>query len=105
MYIIIWEYQVKQEKQSEFEKIYSPNGAWAELFKKEAGYLGTDLLRDANQPQRYLTIDRWNSKEEYENFLMRRDKEYKTLDAQCEDLTEHEALLGKMEFCIARRNT
>jgi heme-degrading monooxygenase HmoA len=95
MYIVIWEYRVKRGKQSEFEEIYSPNGAWTQLFQKEAGYLGTAFIRDTNDSQRYLTIDRWVSKESYERFLNRREKEYKALDAKCEDLTEQEAPLGK----------
>ena len=92
---IVWEYQVKAEKQLEFEEIYSPNGVWAELFKKSTGYLGTELLCDKNQPHRYLTIDRWVSKEGYEAFQSRWEEEYKVLDAQCEGLTERESLLGR----------
>ena len=95
MYVIIWEYRVKRGQQSEFEAIYSPNGAWAQLFKQDAGYLGTTFLRDTKDPQRYLTIDRWTSKEAYENFLKQQEKEYKALDAHCEDLTEQESALGK----------
>jgi heme-degrading monooxygenase HmoA len=94
MYVIIWEYRVKWGKQSEFEAIYSPNGAWAKLFRKDAGYLGTTFLRDNKDPQRYVTIDRWTSKEAYENFLNQRATEYKALDADCEHLTEQEAALG-----------
>jgi heme-degrading monooxygenase HmoA len=95
MYVIIWEYRVKWGKQSEFEAIYSPNGAWAELFRKETGYLGTTFLRDNKDPQRYVTIDRWTSKEAYESFLNQRAKEYKVLDTECEELTEQEFPLAK----------
>jgi heme-degrading monooxygenase HmoA len=95
MYTILWEYQVKEEKQSEFEEIYSPNGVWAKLFKKGTGYLGTELLRDEKQPQRYLTIDRWVSKENYEAFQSQWKKEYKALDAQYKGLSERESLMGR----------
>jgi heme-degrading monooxygenase HmoA len=94
---ILWEYHVKSERQFDFETIYSPNGAWTELFKQSAGYLGTELLRNQANPQRYITIDRWESKEDYETFLSQHEKEYKALDAQCEGLTENESLLGKWE--------
>jgi quinol monooxygenase YgiN len=97
LYIIFWEYQVRSEKQSEFEKIYSSDGAWAELFNRDTSYLGTELLRDEARPWRFLTIDRWTSKEEYEAFLSRWKKEYETLDAQCEGLTENESLIGKWD--------
>jgi heme-degrading monooxygenase HmoA len=96
MYMIIWEYRVKRGRKSQFEAIYSPDGAWAKLFSKEAGYLGTTFLRDTNDAQRYVTIDRWTSREAYENFLNRRQKEYQALDAHCEELTEEESVLGKL---------
>ena len=95
MYIIIWEYQVIPEKQTDFEKIYAANGAWSDLFKKGNGYLGTELMRSTEHPAQYLTIDRWDSKEDYESFLLQHKNEYEILDAQCEGLTEHESCLGR----------
>jgi heme-degrading monooxygenase HmoA len=95
MYLILWEYNVKAENQSEFEETYSPTGAWASLFKKGAGYLGMELLRDEENPLRYLTIDRWASKAEYEAFLSTWEQAYAQMDAQCEGLTERESLLRK----------
>lgn len=97
MYTILWEYQVKSNRCSEFESIYSANGVWVELFKQSAGYSGTELLRDETNPQHYITIDRWASKRDYEKFLSQYEKEYKELDAQCEGLTENESLIGKWE--------
>jgi len=97
MYIILWEYQVKTEKRAEFVAVYAPNGAWAVLFRKTAGYLGTELLQDETNPERFLTIDRWKSKESFEAFKLQWEKEYKELDAQCEGLTESESLLGRWE--------
>ena len=94
----MWEYQVKADRIPEFEKIYHSNGAWAELFRKGTGYISTDLLRDETKPNRYITIDYWDSAESYEAFHSQFKKEYETLDAQCEGLTEHEILLGKWEF-------
>ena len=97
MYVIIWEYQVQAARLIEFEKFYRSNGAWAELFRKAPGYISTELLHDATNPQRFITIDRWDSAESYEAFHSQFKKEYETLDAQCEGLTEHETLLGKWE--------
>jgi hypothetical protein len=97
LHIIIWEYRVIPERKTEFENIYSPDGAWAELFRKGTGFLGSDFLHDPANPQRYLTIDRWMSKIEYESFLARWKTEYEALDARCEGLTESEFLLGKWD--------
>ena len=97
MYLIVWEYRVKADCTAEFEEIYGHNGAWVELFQKESGYAGTELLHDEQDPQRYLTIDRWDSEQAYERFHGQRRDEYETLDARCRELTESESLLGKWQ--------
>jgi heme-degrading monooxygenase HmoA len=97
MYIIIWEYQIMAERAGEFERMYSATGEWAKLFRKSRGYLGTELLSHAREPQHYITIDRWSSPQEYESFLLEWKNEYQLLDAQCAGLTERETLLGKWE--------
>lgn len=86
---------MRAERLAEFEQIYHSEGTWAELFKKGTGYLGTELLRDEIHPQRYITIDQWISREDYEAFRITWKKEYEKLDAQCEGLTEQEILFGK----------
>lgn len=100
MYIVIWEYQVKIEHVKKFEEIYATNGAWAELFRKSEGYLGTQLIRDTNHAYRYLTIDRWVSPQDYESFLSQWKTEYSNLDAECEGLTEQETQLGTWELIL-----
>ena len=97
MYVMIWEYQVTSNHIVEFEEIYSATGAWAKLFQKGKGYLGTELLSDEGHPHRYITIDRWTSPQAYTSFLSEWENEYARLDAQCEGLTERETLLGKWE--------
>ena len=97
MYVIIWEYYVKADYTAEFEKIYGKSGIWVELFERENGYLGTELLRDVNNLCRYMTIDRWISVLDYESFLSKWRKEYEKLDVECEALIEREFLLGKGE--------
>ena len=97
MYVIIWEYQVRADQIAGFEEIYSATGAWAKLFQKSKGYLGTELLSDERNPYRYITIDRWRSSWDYESFLAEWKSEYENLDAHYEGLTERETLLGKLE--------
>jgi len=95
MYVIIWEYEVSAEKRSEFERNYAATGEWSSLFKKAEGYLGTELLRDVTNTQRYITIDRWTTKAAYEDFLDRWKEEYNQLDERCKGLASREILLGK----------
>lgn len=97
MYVIIWEYRVKLNRVAEFEQAYAAEGTWAQLFQRHPGYLGTELLRDSNEPQRYVTIDRWASAEQYASFMAQYRTAYATLDAQFGALTEKEFLSGKWE--------
>jgi heme-degrading monooxygenase HmoA len=97
MYVIIWEYQVKAEFTAQFEESYSASGVWSRLFQKSKGYLGTELLAHEESPNRYITIDRWASSQDYASFLSEWKLEYADLDAQCEGLTAEETLLGKWE--------
>ena len=97
MYTIVWAYRVPPGKQDAFEKIYSSNGEWAELFKKVPGYLGTKLIRSDILFENYATIDMWETKEAYEAFLIQSKAEYKKLDEQCQALTEFESYLGSFE--------
>jgi heme-degrading monooxygenase HmoA len=59
-----------------FEQAYGQNGDWAAFFQQGAGYIGTELLRDVEEPDRYLVIDRWESAEAYNVFLAAYQDEY-----------------------------
>jgi heme-degrading monooxygenase HmoA len=96
-YLIIWEFVPHAASRAEFERLYGPHGDWARLFERGAGFLGTQLLRDSQDPSRYLTLDRWDSRQAYEDFLHRHEKEYRALDLRCESLTLRESPLGTFE--------
>jgi heme-degrading monooxygenase HmoA len=96
-YVIIWEFVAKAGEEARFEAAYGPNGAWAGCFRQGAGYLGTELNRDARIQRRYVTMDFWASKEAYEEFKAQHAAEYEAIDHKCADLTEQERELGKFE--------
>jgi heme-degrading monooxygenase HmoA len=93
-YSYIWEFHVRPERQADFERTYRPEGQWVELFRQASGYLGTLLLKDRASSTRYVTVDRWRSEQDYEQFRVRFSKEYEALDAACQDLTVRERSLG-----------
>ena len=93
----IWEFTARAGKINDFERHYAPSGPWAELFRKNAGYNGTQLLRDAENTRRYLTIDRWDSIASHRAMRERFAKEYEDIDRACEDLTENERNIGVFE--------
>jgi heme-degrading monooxygenase HmoA len=97
LFQIVWEFIVRQDQISQFEKTYSASGDWAALFRRCTGYLGTALLRDADNPRRYLTIDRWDAAASHATMRARFAKEYEALDRACEGLTESERQVGIFE--------
>ena len=59
-----------------FEEVYGPNGDWAKFFRQGAGFIGTELLRDVEEPDRFIVIDRWESADAYNAFLTEHQDEY-----------------------------
>jgi heme-degrading monooxygenase HmoA len=94
MFVVVWRFEIAEEKVGEFEAAYGPEGNWAQLFRRSAEYLGTELLRDAYATGAYLTIDRWVSEEAFRSFRKDHDAAYEELDRTCDALTEKETRVG-----------
>jgi heme-degrading monooxygenase HmoA len=94
MYVILWRFRPVAGQEGEFERAYGPSGEWALLFRRDDGYLGTELLRHSDDPRVYLTLDRWTSRAAYEAFRSRWSGKYRRLDYRLEGLTEEETPLG-----------
>jgi heme-degrading monooxygenase HmoA len=71
---IVYRYEARDAE--EFERVYGPDGEWAHFFRRGAGYIGTELLRDIEEPGRYVVIDRWESIEHYNAFAADHQGEY-----------------------------
>lgn len=100
-YITIWEFTVPAESTAAFIAAYGPAGAWAQLFGRAPGYRGTELYRDRETPDRFVTLDFWMSPAAYESFRETFATEYAALDRACESLTSSERPLGS--FALADR--
>ena len=94
MFVVVWQFEIAEEKLPAFEAAYGSEGAWARLFRTSPDYLGTELLRDAYIPGNYLTIDRWASEEAFRAFRKDHDAEYETVDRACDALTSRETRIG-----------
>ncbi|MGD0939367.1 MAG: antibiotic biosynthesis monooxygenase [Terracidiphilus sp.] len=94
MFVVVWQFEISEEKIAAFEAAYSAEGAWAQLFRASSDYRGTELLRDAYIAGNYLTIDRWSSEEAFRAFRKDHDQEYETLDRACDSLTARETRVG-----------
>lgn len=96
-FVYIWEYRVRPESVAAFELAYGPDGDWVRLFRKHAGYLGTELLRDAADPTSYRTIDRWRSRADRDRCRQKAAAEFDAIDRACAALTVEERHLGDFE--------
>lgn len=91
---VLWEFVVKKGAVKRFEQAYGPAGAWARLFRGHPGYRGTALLRDEDNPRRYVTIDVWDTGDSRERMLTQVGARYSDLDEVLADLTESEDEIG-----------
>ena len=104
MYVIVWEFQVAAARARDFERAYGPDGDWARFFQRAPAFRGAELLwgtgddaDEASSDPVYWTVDRWDSREAYEDFNARFEREYEALDMRLADLCELEVCLGKFE--------
>jgi len=93
-YLMVWEFLVPPEHAERFAQIYGSDGAWAQLFRTSPEYVGTELIRDGTDAQRYITLDYWTAEGAFERFREEHRSAYATLDANCEQLTIKETRLG-----------
>lgn len=93
MYYMVWKYQAETSKVSEFEKEYSRHGTWFQLFEACDDFLGLELIKNTEDGS-YLVIDKWISKNGYEEFINGNKQEVDRLNEICKSLYSSEVLLG-----------
>jgi heme-degrading monooxygenase HmoA len=86
MYVRVWEYEVEAGQVDDFIAAYGPAGAWARLFARAEGYGGTQLFRDVDRADRFLTVDRWAAAARWDAFLGRWGDNYGELDRRLHGL-------------------
>ena len=95
MIALVFSYEVRDT--TEFERVYGPDGDWAQFFRRGRGYVGTELLRDLEIPARYLVVDRWESAEAYNSFVESHREEYMRRVDETAFLYRQELRLGTFE--------
>lgn len=90
----IWEYEVISKFRAEFIEAYHSNGLWVGLFEQCEGYIKTELKQDVERPERFLTIDYWQSQSAFSAMKQNIRDEYDKLDEQCEAYTLFESHIG-----------
>ena len=95
MIALVFSYDVADP--ADFERTYGPEGDWAAFFKGGRGYLGTELLRDLEIPHRYLVVDRWETREAYNEFVEANRDEYMRRVDETAFHHDHELRIGTFE--------
>ena len=90
----IWEYEVRDNFRAEFIEAYSSKGLWVSLFEQCKGYIKTELKQDIKHPERFLTIDYWQSQSAFSAMKQNISDEYNELDKRCEAYTLSEKHIG-----------
>jgi heme-degrading monooxygenase HmoA len=104
-FVVIWEFTLRPGMQKQFEEAYGDCGPWVSLFRQDPAYIRTELIRDVNEANRYLTLDIWESEAAYEAFRECRENEYENIDAKCEQMKEAEREVGKFSGLEAFRES
>ena len=95
MIALLFTYEVADA--AEFERGYGAEGEWARFFREGRGYIGTELLRDVETPGRYLVVDRWESRDAYNEFVAANRDEYMRRVDETSFHYEQELRLGTFE--------
>ena len=85
---------VKEECRGQFELAYGPGGEWSKLYARSQGFRGITLLRDTENPRRYLAIEVWDTLDQRQQRLAEIAEERSALDTHLAAWTESAAKLG-----------
>ena len=96
-HVRVWRFRPPDGREHEFARAYDGDGAWAALFGKARGYMGSTLLRPEQQGGWWLTLDRWASLADFEPFGHDLGEEYRALDAELEGIAGEEEFVGAFE--------
>ena len=94
MIAIMWQFEVKQGRESEFEELYGVEGEWTAMNRHARSYLGTSFLRDQNRSSRYVVIEYWSEMLVYEQHRAYRSDAIEVLERRRDLLIESVEPLG-----------
>ena len=82
----MWQFEVKQGREAEFEQMYGVDGEWTAINRHTRSYLGSSFLRDQSVASRYVLIEYWSEMLVYEQHRTYRSDELTRLDERRNDL-------------------
>ena len=94
MIAIVWQFEIRPGRETEFEAFYGADGEWTAASRHSRSYLGSSFLRDQSRSSRYLVIEYWSEMLVYERHKVYRDDEIARLDARRSELVTSVEPLG-----------
>ena len=94
MIAIMWQFEVKQGKESAFEELYGADGDWTRINRPTRSYLGSSFLRDEAHPLRYVLIEYWSEMLVYEQHRAYRSDVVESLEEKRKTLIDSVEPLG-----------
>lgn len=94
MIAIMWQFDVKDGHETEFEQLHGADGEWTAMNRLSRSYLGSSFLRDQNRSSRYLVIEYWSEMLVYEQHREFRADAVASLEERSRALIESVEPLG-----------
>ena len=94
MIAIMWQFEVKDGREDEFEALYGADGEWTTLNRPTRSYLGSSFLRDQARPSRYLVIEYWSEMLVYEHHRAYRSDVVAAIEKRQQTLVDSVEPLG-----------
>ena len=94
MIAIVWQFDVKQGRENEFERLYGVDGEWTKLNRQTRSYLGSSFLKDQNRTARYVLVEYWSEMLVYEQHRSSRTKAIESLEKRSAELIAATEPLG-----------
>src|SRR5678816_4186235 len=94
MIAIMWQFDVKQGYEAEFEQLYGVEGEWTAMNRHSRSYLGSSFLHDQNRSSRYIVIEYWSEMLVYEQHREFRAAAIASLDERSTTLVNSIEPLG-----------
>jgi hypothetical protein len=94
MIAIMWQFDVRNGRETEFEQLYGVDGEWTAMNRHTRSYLGSSFLHDQNRSSRYIVIEYWSEMIVYEQHRASRSAAIASLEERSTTLVDSVEPLG-----------
>ena len=94
MIAIMWQFEVKSGRETEFEQLYGVDGEWTAMNRHTRSYLGSSFLHDQSRSSRYIVIEYWSEMIVYEQHRESRSAKIESLKERSGTLVDSVEPLG-----------